>query len=209
MIYRISFLLLAVLLPTAAFAQLVVPLTTADGRVACTQGMTGIGRPPDWRAVADDRAPDGWALAEMAGDATDLRFPLCISENITARDVDVTLRFKVISGTREQAAGIVIRARSAADYYLVRASALDGSVRLYRVAAGRRQQIGGKEAPVKLGEWHTLRLRAVNETFEVDLDGKRLFAATDRGLGDRGPIGIWSQADSLVHFGSLLAAEPR
>jgi hypothetical protein len=209
MIHRISFLLLALLLPATARAQLVVPLTTADGRVACTQGMTGIGRPPDWRAVADDRAPDGWALAEMAGDATDLRFPLCISANITARDVDATLRFKVISGTREQAAGIVVRARSAADYYLVRASALDGSVRLYRVAAGRRQQIGGKEAPVKLGEWHTLHLRLVDETFDVDLDGKRVFTATDGGLRDRGPIGVWSQADSLVHFGSLLVAEPR
>jgi hypothetical protein len=209
MFLRLTLLLLTFLLPAAAQAQLVVPLTTADGRVACTQGMTGIGRPPAWQAVADDRAPDGWALAETAGDATDLRFPLCISPGITARDVDATLRFKVISGTREQAAGILIRAQSAADYYVVRASALEGSVRLYRVSAGRRQQVGGKEAPVKLGSWHTLHLRAVNDTFDVDLDGKRLFTATDRSLFERGPIGVWSQADSLVHFGSLLLDEPR
>lgn len=209
MSFRTTLLLLALLLPAAAQAQLVVPLTTADGQVACTQGMTGIGRPPAWQAVADDRAPDGWALAETAKDATDLRFPLCISASITARDLDATLRFKIISGTREQAAGILIRAQSAADYYVVRASALDNSVRLYRVAAGRRQQIGGKDAPVKLGEWHTLRLRAVDDTFEVDLDNKRLFTTTDRSLRERGPIGVWSQADSLVHFGSLLVAEPR
>jgi len=41
--------------------------------------MTGIGRPPDWRAVADPDGPNGWALAETAGDPTDLHFPLCIS----------------------------------------------------------------------------------------------------------------------------------
>ena len=206
---RTTFLLLALLLPAAAQAQLVVPLTTADGQVACTQGLTGIGRPPAWQAVADDRAPNGWALAETAKDATDLRFPLCISAGVTARDLDATLRFKIISGTREQAAGILIRAQSAADYYVVRASGLDNSVRLYRVAAGRRQQIGGKDAPVTLGEWHTLRLRAVDDTFEVDLDNTRLFTTTDRSLRERGPIGVWSQADSLVHFGSLLVAEPR
>ena len=56
-----------VLLASPAFAQLVVPLTTADGRVACTQGMTGVGRPPSWQPVADPDAPDGWALAETAG----------------------------------------------------------------------------------------------------------------------------------------------
>jgi hypothetical protein len=209
MSFRAALFFLALLTPAAAQAQLVVPLTTADGQVACTQGMTGIGRPPAWQAVADERAPDGWALAETAKDPTDLRFPLCISAGITARDLDATLRFKIISGTREQAAGILIRAQSAADYYVVRASALDNSVRLYRVAAGRRQQIGGKDAPVKLGEWHTLRLRAVDDTFEVDLDNKRLFTTTDRSLRERGPIGVWSQADSLVHFGSLLVAEPR
>ena len=38
----------AILLAFPASAQLVVPLTTPDGRVACTQGMTGIGRPATW-----------------------------------------------------------------------------------------------------------------------------------------------------------------
>ncbi len=41
--------------------------TTADGRVACTQGMTGVGRPPDWQPVPDPDGPDGWALTETAG----------------------------------------------------------------------------------------------------------------------------------------------
>ena len=43
MMFRTPLLLLALLLPAAAQAQLIVPLTTADGRVACTQGQTGIG----------------------------------------------------------------------------------------------------------------------------------------------------------------------
>ena len=104
---RIVLFLLPFFLATPAAAQLVVPLTTPDGRVGCTQGMTGIGRPPVWQAVPDKDGPDGWALTETAADATDLRFPLCISEQTVARDFDATLRFKPISGSREQVAGFV------------------------------------------------------------------------------------------------------
>jgi hypothetical protein len=196
------------LLCRPAAAQLVVPLTTPDGRVGCTQGMTGIGRPPAWQAVQDKDGPDGWALVETAADATDLRFPLCISEQTTARDFDATLRFKPISGTREQVAGFAFRAQSANDYLLVRTNARDNSVRLYRVEKGRRSQIAGKDAPIALGDWHSLRVIAIGDSFEVALDGKPLFTATDRSLPQSGAMGVWSQADSITHYGSLLVGPP-
>jgi hypothetical protein len=193
-----------VLLASPAAAQLVVPLTTPDGRVACTQGMTGIGRPPDWQAIADPDGPDGWTLAETAADPTDLRFPLCISEQAVTRDVDATLRFKPLSGSRARVAGLLFRAQSANDYYVVRANALDNSVRLYRVDKGKRSQVGGKEVPIESDKWHSLRLIASNDRFEVSLDGKVLFTATDRSLPQAGAMGVWSQADSVTHYGSLL-----
>ena len=195
---------LLLLLASPAYAQLVVPLTTPDGRVACTQGMTGIGRPPDWRAIADPDGPDGWVLAEMAGDPTDLRFPLCISEQAVTRDVDATLRFKPLSGTRARVAGLLFRAQSANDYYVVRANALDNSVRFYRMEKGKRSQIAGKETPVESDKWHSLRVIASNEKFEVSLDGQVLFSASDRSLPQSGAMGVLSQADSITHYGSLL-----
>ena len=203
-------LLLVPLLLTAlpASAQLVVPLTTPDGRVGCTQGKTGIGRPADWRAVADPDGPDGWALVESEPDATDQRFPLCISEQTTGRDFDATLRFKPISGSRDQVAGFMFRAQSAEDYYVVRANARDNSVRLYRMDKGKRSQLGSKEAPVALGQWHSLRVIAVNDRIEVALDGKPLFDVTDRTLVQAGAVGVWSQADSVTRYGSLLIGPP-
>ena len=192
-----------------AYAQLVVPLTTADGRVACTQGMTGLGRPPSWQPVADPDAPDGWALAETAGDATDLRFPFCISPQAVTRDFDATLRFKPMSGTRAQVAGLIFRAQSANDYYVVRANSLDNSVRLYRMEKGKRSQLASKEAPIEAGKWHSLRVIAANERFEVALDGKTLFDVNDRSLLQAGPLGVWSQADSVTRYGSLLLSPVR
>ncbi|WP_439611667.1 family 16 glycoside hydrolase [Reyranella sp.] len=191
-----------------ASAQLVVPLTTPDGRVACTQGKTGIGRPADWRAVADPGGPDGWALVESEPDATDQRFPLCISEQAQGRDFDATLRFKIISGSRDQVAGFMFRAQSASDYYVVRVNARDNSVRLYRMDKGKRSQLGTREAPVELGKWHSLRVIAANDRIEVALDGKPLFGISDRTLVQAGAIGVWSQGDSVAHYGSLLIGPP-
>ncbi len=203
---RFLLTLAALLLSFPARAQLVVPLTTPDGRVACIQGMTGVGRPPSWQPVPDPDAPDGWALSETAGDAADLRFPLCISQQAQARDFDATLRFKPISGTRAQVAGLVFRAQSANDYYVVRANSLDNSVRLYRMEKGKRSQLGAKEAPLEAGKWHSLRVIAANDRFEVALDGKPLFDVTDRSLPQAGPMGVWSQADSVTRYGSLLVS---
>ena len=206
---RFLFATAASLLASPASAQLVVPLTTPDGRVACTQGMTGVGRPPSWQPVADPDAPDGWALSETAGDPADLRFPLCISAQAVTRDFDATLRFKPISGTRAQVAGLMFRAQSANDYYVVRANSLDNSVRLYRMEKGKRSQLAAKEAPIEAGQWHSLRVVAANERFDVALDGKPLFDVTDRSLPQSGPLGVWSQADSVTRYGSLLISPVR
>ena len=203
---RFLLALAAILVASPAAAQLVVPLTSADGRVACTQGMTGIGRPATWEAVADREALGGWTLAETAGDASDLRFPLCVSEQAVTRDFDATLRFKPISGTRAQVGGLIFRALNANDYYVVRANALDHSVRLYRMEGGKRRQLASKDAPLEANKWHTLHVVAVGDHFEVSLDGNKLFDATDRSLMQPGAMGVWSQADSVTHFGPLLVS---
>ncbi len=199
-------LLASIVVAAPASAQLLVPLTTPDGRVACTQGLTGIGRPSSWQALADPEGPSGWVLTETAADATDSRFPLCINEQAVLRDMDATLRFKPVSGVRERVAGFIFRAQSANDYYVVRASALDNSVRLYRMEKGKRRGIGGKEVPVESGKWHSLRVVAVADRFEVMLNGTLLFSATDRTLPQAGPMGVWSQADSVTYYGSLLVS---
>jgi hypothetical protein len=194
------------LLASPAAAQMVAPLTTSDGRIACTQGITGVGRTAQWQAVSDPVALGGWALSETAGDATDLHFPLCISEQTIARDLDATLRFKAVGGRHARAAGLVLRAQSANDYYVVRVDALEGRVQLYRMQRGRRALIAGQEAEVASDRWHALRVILKGSSFDISLDDKPVLKATDASLPVSGTVGVWSQADSVIRFGSLLVA---
>jgi hypothetical protein len=195
------------LLASPATAQLVAPLTTSDGKIACLQGITGVGRAAQWEAVKDPVALGGWALSETGGDATDLHFPLCVSTQTIARDVDATLRFKAVGGTHARAAGLILRGQSANDYYVVRADALEGTVRLYRMQGGRRAMIKGQDkTDVASDQWHALRVILKGNSFDVSLDDKPMFKATDGSLPLPGTVGVWSQADSLIRFGSLVVA---
>ena len=91
----------------------------------------------------------------------------------------------------------------------MRANSLDNSVRLYRKEKGKRSQLASKEAPIEAGKWHSLRVIAAHERFEVALDGKTLFDVNDRSLPQAGPLGVWSQADSVTRYGSLLVSPVR
>src|SRR6202035_5280060 len=112
------------------------------------------------------------AIAQVSKDPTDYRFPLAVYQPISARNVDVVVRFKPVGGTVDQAGGIAVRLTTPDDYYVVRANALEDNVRFYRVVSGRRQQIQGANLKVAANQWHMLGLRAEGDRFSVSFDGK-------------------------------------
>jgi hypothetical protein len=166
--------------------------------------LTGGGVPVRWAVLEDPSSPAGAkVLAETSQDRTSNRFPLAILDAMTARDLAVSVRFRPVSGTVDQAAGLVVRLRDVRNYYIARANALEDNVRLYRVVDGRRIQFAGVDIRVPRDHWQTLGLRIEGDRLSVSLDGRELFAATDRSFGGPGRVGLWTKADSLTHFDAL------
>ena len=166
--------------------------------------LTGGGPPVRWAVLEDPSSPAGpRVLAETSGDRTDSRFPLAILDGVSARDVAVSVRFKPVSGTVDQAAGLVVRLRDARNYYIGRANALEDNVRLYRVVDGRRIQFAGMDVRVPRDRWQALGLRIEGDRLAVSLDGRELFTATDRTFAEAGRVGLWTKADSVTHFDAL------
>jgi hypothetical protein len=163
----------------------------------------GSGETGDWRVVADPSAAAQKAIAQTSKDTTDYRFPLAIYQPVSARSVDVVLRFKPVGGTVDQAGGIAVRLTSPDDYYVVRANALEDNVRFYRVVKGRREQLNGANTKVATGQWHTLGLRAEGDRFTVSFDGKPLFTAEDKTFAGPGKVALWTKADSVTHFDTI------
>jgi hypothetical protein len=164
---------------------------------------TGQGAAAEWRVVADPTATAQKAIAQTSNDTTDYRFPLAVYQPVSAKNVDVTVRFKPVAGKVDEAGGIAVRLATPDDYYVVRANALEDNVNFYRVVKGRRSQIKGASTKVTGNQWHTLGLRAEGDKFTISFDGKPLFTAEDKTFADAGKVALWTKADSVTHFDAI------
>jgi hypothetical protein len=206
--------------PNAASAESPAPFQAAGRQLAYNfdsdvQGqlpqkfhaaLTGSGNESKWAVTADASAPSRPnVVAQTSTDKTDYRFPLLIGDEGSFRDLDLSVRFKAVSGNIDRAGGLVFRLRDPNNYYIVRANALENNYRLYHVVNGRRSQFAGANLKVTSGEWHELRVEAIGNKITCYYDGSKKIEATDDTFKDAGKIGLWTKADSVSYFDDLKA----
>ena len=172
-------------------------------------GHTGkVGRPGKWEVQAEG---DNKYLAQLDADRTGSRFPVAVLADLTTVDVDLSVRFRPVSGQVDQAAGLVWRFQDENNYYIVRANAREDNVVLYKVQNGRRTDLPvkgegrtyGKPSKVPSGQWGTLRVVARGPLFEVYHDGHKLYEVEDTTFTQAGKVGVWTKADSVTYFDDL------
>src|SRR2546421_12762714 len=78
---------------------------------------TGRGGPGKWAIIDDTTAEGGRAVEQTSNEKTDYRFPLAIYQPLSAKDVDVSLRFKPMAGKVERAGRSRVRLREAENTY--------------------------------------------------------------------------------------------
>jgi hypothetical protein len=152
-----------------------------------------------------------WTVEDMAGApagkkvlvqrATRNEFNVIVSPAGPYTDVDVSMKFKPISGREDASGGIVFRFADG-KYYVVRANALEDNFRLYTYDRGRRQIAGASVKAPALGQWHAVRVVAVGDQFQASLDGKLLLDHRDARFKS-GRVGLWTKADSITAFADL------
>ncbi len=174
--------------------------------------LTGKGRPGKWVVMRDPASPNqDNVLAQTDDDRTDYRFPVCVYDGLSEKDVDITVKFKPVSGKSDQGAGIVWRYQDKDNYYIVRANALEGNVVLYKVENGKRTDLPlvgkgrtyGMKEKVPSGVWGTLRVVGTGNLFEVYHNGKKLYEVKDETFKEAGKVGLWTKADSVIYFDDL------
>jgi hypothetical protein len=168
----------------------------------------GVGNPGTWVVQADG---SNHVLAQTDADPTRARFPVAVLSDMSAADVDLSVRFRPMSGRIDQAGGLVWRYQNRDNYYIVRANALEGNVVLYKVEGGKRTDLPlkgegrtyGRKTDVPAGQWSTLRVVAAGPLFEVHFNGARLYEVEDTTFPGPGKVGVWTKADSVTQFDDL------
>src|SRR5688572_2313507 len=177
-----------------------------------TVALTGGGQPGVWVVRKDDSASErGNVVAQTDTDRTSYRFPLAIFNDVTAKDVDISVRFRPVSGGVDQAAGLVWRYQDANNYYIVRANPLESNVVLYKVENGKRTDLPlkgsgrtyGKKADVPKNAWSQMGVTVRGSLFTVSLNGQGLYEVEDATFTAAGKVGVWTKADSVTYFDDL------
>jgi len=188
--------------PAASAAELEVPATAVTVRYDFEDGRLG-----DWKII------DGtWAIEEMAGAPSGRRvlvqravenvFNVIVAPAGPYSDVEVSVRFKPMSGREDASGGIVFRFHDG-KYYVIRANALENNFNLYYYDRGRREITGVRVQAPALGQWHTIRVVAVGDHIQGYLDGTLRLDYRDSRFR-AGRVGLWTKADSVTAFDELV-----
>jgi len=185
--------------------------------VGWTVAMTHTGGAPKWEVRSDISAPSKPnVLAQVSTDRTAGRFPLAIWDRTSLKDGTVTVKFKAISGTVDQGAGLVWRYHDQNNYYIVRANALEDNIVLYKVKNGERLSLAPKGAVsnaygvkhrVPKQTWSTLSVDFHGRLFTVSLDNQKLFEVEDSTFSGTGKTGLWTKSDSVIYFDDFQVVE--
>ena len=161
-----------------------------------TCGVTGRGS-PKWTVETDATAPSKPNVLKQSGSGT---FPWCARTGVAIADGFVEVKFKPLQGSEDRAGGVIWRWKDGNNYYVARANALENNVSLYHTTRGSRHTLKYVDAPVRVNEWHTLRVEFSGTHIKVSLDGKRYIDVEDSHIAGAGAVGVWTKADSVTAF---------
>jgi hypothetical protein len=162
---------------------------------------------PKWSFVAGKwerrKSGDTTVLAQTAETQP---WAVALLEDRKYSDVDVSVKFKPISGKEDASGGLIFRAKDGKNYFLVRANALENNFRLYSMKDGNRNQLASaKVDEPKLGAWSTIRVVAKGSKIQAYLNGKLQIDHEDKTYTE-GWVGLWTKADSVTEFDDLEVA---
>ena len=210
----------------AAAKPLVVNMSQERIGRASTRFLSVVG---DWIVAADDqRRPvmqvDGrqWIKGQpSAGLAANARriygskheefidsvkayayFPYAVAKDVeNFTNGELSMRFRLVSGQLDQCAGILFNLKTNGDYLTVRFNGKENNLVLWTFKNGKRSFVkkGTRDVPLKMGEWHRMKVSIAGTQMRGYLDDELLLEYT---LAEpvSGKVGLWSKTDSVSQF---------
>ncbi len=128
-------------------------------------------------------------------------YPYTVAKDVeNFRGGEITVRFEGLSGRIDQGAGILFNLKPNGDYLALRANCLENNLVLWKFEKGKRSSVSWvRNAPAASKQWHDLKVRISGTKVEGYLDGK-LYLQHTLPEPVSGRIGLWSKADSYMHF---------
>src|SRR5450432_3012351 len=136
-------------------------------------------------------------------------YPYTVTKDVeNFRGGEITVRFEGLSGRIDQGAGILFNLKPNGDYLALRANCLENNLVLWKFEKGKRSSVSWvRNAPASSKQWHDLKVRVSGTKVEGYLDGK-LYLEHTLPESVSGRVGLWSKADSYMHFSDYTVTPP-
>src|SRR5262250_960699 len=134
-------------------------------------------------------------------------YPYAVVKDVSDfRNGEINVRFEGLSGRIDQGAGILFNLKPNGDYLTIRANCLENNLVLWKFEKGRRSSVQWvRTTPTATRQWHDLKVRIAGNKVEGYLDGK-LYLQHTLPQPVSGRVGLWSKADSYMHFDEFTAS---
>ena len=149
-------------------------------------------------SVRDMPEAPGSKRPVLVQQATQNTYNVIVSPLGPYSDVEVSMKFRPISGREDASGGIVFRFADG-KYYLIRANALEDNFRLYYYDRDRRMLKSARVQAPALQQWHSVRIVAEGDRIRGWLNGAQLLDDRDARF-KVGRVGLWTKADSITAF---------
>jgi hypothetical protein len=129
-------------------------------------------------------------------------FPYAVAQGVDDfRNGEIGMRFQLLDGALDQCAGILFNAQPNGDYLTVRFNGKEDNLVLWTFNKGTRKFVkkGAEDVPLKMKEWHAMKITVRDTRLEGYLNGKLLLQYTLPGPVS-GKVGVWSKTDSVSYF---------
>jgi hypothetical protein len=178
-----------------------------------TDAASRLGPGPRWEVARDKTAPShqnvfAQVSSHISPQGAQSEIPLAIFDKVICRDGDLSVKFK-IDGTRKGgSAGMVWRYQDPRNYYLLRFSADEKNIALFRVQDGHPHAIPvlGKpgESSVRheilTDQWYVAKVSYRGSRFRVLFGNRALFEGVDDSIRNQGKTGLSTKAGTIAEF---------
>lgn len=165
--------------------------------------QTGTGEKATWIVKADGSttsAPN--VIAQLSTNYTESSYKILMIPEQGYSNFKVSVKFKIISGEKEQAAGLVFRLQDRNHYFVLAADALNDRFSLCRAEPDRLICTQDVTVNIAADQWYTITAHVASQGVAGYLDDKLLIQRYDQHY-TTGAIGLWTKGDSVVHFDDL------
>jgi pyruvate,water dikinase len=130
-------------------------------------------------------------------------FPLAVRKGSYLNEGTVRTRIKLVDGHIDQAGGLAFGIRDVGNYFVFRINALENNAILFEFRHSKRFQLATVDVSVTSNRWYDLRVETDGSCVKASLDDKLLVThEANRSL--EGYLGLWTKADSVTEFDSLV-----